>query len=166
METITLEQMYYIGEIIGVIVVIASLLYVGRQLQQNVEALQASQRQTTMSSDIQYLLKIVEIPNLALLRTKAELTDEEKIQLYYMLSSYLRMRELDWIQYQKGALDETTWAAYQSTIKSIFSTPNARAVWQNISQFAMDSFVAHVNSLIADEPVNERIQPLRAFDQF
>ena len=164
METITLEQMYYIGEIIGVIVVIASLLYVGRQLQQNVEALQASQRQTTLSSDLQYLLKIVDNPNLAILRTKTELTDEEKIQLYYMLSSYLRMRELDWIQYQKGALDETTWTAYQSTIKSIFSTPNARTVWQNISQFAMDGFVAHVNGLIADEPVNERIQPLRAFD--
>ena len=35
METITLEQMYYIGEIIAAIAVIASLIYVGKQLRQN-----------------------------------------------------------------------------------------------------------------------------------
>lgn len=35
METMTLEQMYYIGEFIAAIAVIASLIYVGKQLRQN-----------------------------------------------------------------------------------------------------------------------------------
>ena len=39
METITLEQMYYIGEMIGVIAVIASLIYLALQVQQNTKQL-------------------------------------------------------------------------------------------------------------------------------
>jgi hypothetical protein len=40
----TLEQFAYIAEIIGVIFLIASLLYVGRQLHQNTEMMRAESR--------------------------------------------------------------------------------------------------------------------------
>jgi hypothetical protein len=39
METITLEQMYYIGQTVSVVAVIASLIYVGKQLHQNTETM-------------------------------------------------------------------------------------------------------------------------------
>ena len=42
METITLEQVYYIGQTLGVMVVIASLLFVGLQVRQNAQALRVS----------------------------------------------------------------------------------------------------------------------------
>jgi hypothetical protein len=42
MENITLEQIYYIGELIAVIAVIASLLYAGKQMKQNTEAMQVN----------------------------------------------------------------------------------------------------------------------------
>ena len=37
MESLTLEQAYYIGELVGVVVVIASLIFVGLQIRQNTE---------------------------------------------------------------------------------------------------------------------------------
>ena len=37
MNTITLEQLYYIGELISVVAVIASLIYVGKQIHLNTE---------------------------------------------------------------------------------------------------------------------------------
>ena len=76
METITLEQAYYIVEIIGVTVVVASLIYVGKQLQLNVESLQANQRQTTTAMDLQSLYKSIDNPSRVLARYKPELTDE------------------------------------------------------------------------------------------
>ena len=78
MENITLEQMYYIGEIIGVIAIIASLLYVGRQLQQNVEALQAGQRQATLVEETNFITQTINHPEIMLAWTKPELTDQEQ----------------------------------------------------------------------------------------
>ena len=45
MESFTLEQAYYIGELIAALAVIVSLLYVGRQMKQNTEAIQINAAQ-------------------------------------------------------------------------------------------------------------------------
>ena len=45
MESLTLEQAYYIGELVAVTVVIVSLIYVGRQIKQNTEAIQVNAAQ-------------------------------------------------------------------------------------------------------------------------
>ena len=164
METITLEQAYYIVEIIGVTVVVASLIYVGKQLQLNVESLQANQRQTTTAMDLQSLYKSIDNPSRVLARYKPELTDEEKIQVFYSLVAYLRVRELDWIQYQNGVLDKTTWTTYQLSIKIVLSSPNNKIVWQNCSLLLDPAFVAHINELIADIPTTERPLALTIFD--
>ena len=42
METMTLEQMYYIGELIGVVALVTSLIYVGKQIRQNTETMQVN----------------------------------------------------------------------------------------------------------------------------
>ena len=42
METMTLEQMYYIGELVGVIALVTSLIYVGKQIRQNTETMQVN----------------------------------------------------------------------------------------------------------------------------
>lgn len=42
MATLTLEQVYYIGELAGVIALITSLIYVGKQLRQNTEQMRTS----------------------------------------------------------------------------------------------------------------------------
>lgn len=50
----TLEQLAYLAEIIGVILVIASLVYIGSELRQNTEALEAQTRfnQITVRSNL------------------------------------------------------------------------------------------------------------------
>ena len=104
-------------------------------------------------------------PNLVFARTKSDLTDEEKIQVYSMLAIYLRMRELDWVQYQNGALDKSTWTTYQSTIIGTLSYSNNRAMWQKISPLLLDQeFVTHVNELIAGSPVTDQPNALKLFD--
>ena len=165
MESFTLEQMYYIVEMLGVTAVIASLIYVGKQLNQNTEALQANQRQSTAAMDLQYLYKEVDNPSLVLGRTKPDLTEEEKIQVYSMLAIYLRMRELDWVQYQNGALDKSTWETYQNTMIGVLSYANNRVLWQKVSPMLMDQrFVTHVNGLIADSSVTHQPDALTLFD--
>ena len=154
-----------ISEIVSSIAIVATLIYLTIQVQQNTEALQANQRQTAAAMDVQYLYKEVDNPSLVLARTKPELTDEEKIQVYSMLAAYLRMRELDWLQYKNGALDKSTWETYQQTMVGLLSNANNRVLWQKVSPMLMDQrFVAHVNGLIADSSVTDQPDALTLFD--
>ena len=115
--------------------------------------------------DVQYLYKEVDNPNLVLARTKPDLTDEEKIQVYSMLAAYLRMRELDWLQYQNGALDQATWETYQKTMIGLLSYANNRVLWQKVSPMLMNQrFVAHINELIADFSVTGQPDALTLFE--
>lgn len=54
MESITLEQIYYLAELTGVIAVVISLVYVGRQVRQNTEIMQmnAVSEQTQWSTEV------------------------------------------------------------------------------------------------------------------
>ena len=46
-----LENLAYVAQIVGVIVVIASLIYVARQVRQNTELLRSNARQALLSND-------------------------------------------------------------------------------------------------------------------
>jgi len=58
METLTLEQMYYIGELIGVVAIITSLIYVGKQVRQNTKQMETNSAlaQVQWSNNIQSVL--------------------------------------------------------------------------------------------------------------
>ena len=54
METLTLEQAYYLGELLGVIAVVTSLIYLALQLRQNTLSIRMSNVQALSS---QYVLR-------------------------------------------------------------------------------------------------------------
>lgn len=48
----TLEQLAYLAEVVGVILIVASLIYVGKQLKQNTEFLRSTKRQALVNNDL------------------------------------------------------------------------------------------------------------------
>lgn len=154
-----------LSEIVSSVAIVATLIYLTIQVQQNTEAMQAGQRQATAALDVQYLLKFTDNPSVILARTKSELTNEEAVQLTYSTFAYLRMRELDWIQYNNGVLDKATWVSYQNTLKLILSSPNTRQLWQKFGPAIVNpDFAKQVNELIEDLPVTNQLYLLSAFD--
>ena len=154
MESITLEQMYYIGEIIAAIAVIASLLYVGRQIQQNAEALQAGQRQAILAEDTNYLTQVINHPEITLAWTKPELTDEEVVKLRMALILFFRNRENDFAQYKRGVLNEADWQRYIGSLNAVLCYERIRNFWFNFMEIRLDTqFVEMVNDIIEKTPV-------------
>lgn len=156
METIALEQMYYIGEIIGVIAVIASLLYVGKQLRQNTQAIEATSRQGALDADTNFLNQIINYPDLYLSITNPEPTDEELVRYFFSLILFVRGRENDWAQYQQGVMDEATWERYKISIFAYLAYERNRNWWTNYGVSRFDpQFVAVVNDIIEKTPVRQ-----------
>lgn len=125
----TLEQYAYLAEILGVIIVVVTLIYLAIQTKQNTDAVQSSVRQAMLQEDRESLRMVVENPALNL---RSNLTAEQETQVQAFLIHFLRSRENHWLQYKNGVLDEATWISYRNAlIPVIFSSAYGRALWAN-----------------------------------
>lgn len=156
-----------VGEILSSVAILATLVYLGIEIQQNAAATEAETRQSMLESDQQFLQQFVDKPELHLNWYKPELTDAEKTQLSYFLVTHFRMRESNWLQYSNGILDEATWRSYSMSIPAVLSSPRTRRWWTNFafgSDFFDPDFQSVVNELIIDAPVFEIPRHTTTFD--
>jgi hypothetical protein len=144
----TLEQYAYLAEIIGVIVIVATLMYLAIQTKQNTTAVQASVRQAILEADRESLRMVIEYPAL---NKRTNLTEEEEIRLKAYLIHFLRTREHHWLQYKNGVLDDVTWSKYRDVlVPVIFSSKFGRAFWASPLGGAqvVPDLVKHINEWI------------------
>ena len=145
----TLEQISYLAEIFGVILVVASLLYVGQQLRQNTEMMRAESRNMIQHGHQQEILALMHNPDVWRAFTGEEL-DDEGIRLNQWLIAALRSREHEWFQFQRGALDKRAWEAFSKAIPLILASERARAWWNAARPIFDDGFAARVDDLFGE----------------
>ncbi len=140
----TLEEYAYLAEMLGVILIIASLVYVARQLRQNTDAQLATSRQTMLEADLVLLSKSMDYPESAAGLGKSP----DEVRLASWLISYLRIRGFAWFQYQSGILDQTTWESYIAPTTLVFELPESRAI---LGGFAGDpEFIAYMEEMLRE----------------
>jgi uncharacterized protein YceK len=124
----TLQQYAYLAEIVGLFLIIASLVYVGRQLHQNTEMVRAESRNSIQQNHQQEILTLATFPEIWRGFTLEEMPDQE-IRVNMWLTSSIRSREYEWIQYQNGALDRKSWEAFSKAIPLVLSSAKAKSWW-------------------------------------
>ena len=155
-----------IAEIIGALVVVATVIYLAIQTRQHTLAVQASVRQAMLSEDRELLFKQMDFPfttspNYGTPKRAKELSDDQLVQLTCWLMALMRTRENYWLQYQSGAIDEATWNTYLVPLRVSLSSHVGRSLWNNLSTNGMynPGFVNTVNRL-GDAPA-PKIQTIR-----
>ncbi len=144
-----LEQYAYLAEILGVIVIVTTLIYLSVQVRQGSALLRSEARQAQVSADLDIIYKWMEFPDLQESVAKSgRLAHDEKVRLYYWLVAFCRIREHLWFQYRDGALDETAWKSYRNVIPWIFSAERTRRYWADFSPNFDPEYVEMVNQLI------------------
>lgn len=147
------EALSAISEIVGAGAVLVTLIYLAIQMRQNTASVQASTRQAVLQEDQELVYRMLDAPDLLLLRFKPELTDEEKIRLNMYLITFFRLRESNWRQYQNGVLDEATWASYKGSMRA-FASARVRTWLENemIAQMLDREFLTMAKEFLATCP--------------
>ena len=153
----SLDQIANLAEIIGVTLVIASLIYVAKQLRQNTDAINAQTRQAVLVAAQAELFAVMENPDLVISIIRTELlTPEEHIRLNSWLFAAFRAREFAWLQYKNGVIDETQWKTEIGVIQFIFDSQRLRDWWTTIGRVPYGTdFVDFVDSVIRGKPATE-----------
>ena len=154
-----LTKISALAEIVSSVAILVTLVYLAIEMRQNTVATQGVIRQEMLADDRELILTAIEFPIIQSGRFHdlSELSDDEIVQLGSFLIAFTRSRESQWLQYQNGVIDETTWYGYREALKTVLSSELTRSWWINrISRGEYDQgFVDNINELLADAPIIE-----------
>jgi hypothetical protein len=157
----TIQDLGAIGEIVGAIAVVATLIYLATQIRQNNELLRSGSRQALVGNDLTSLRANLENSSVfAKFVSEQPLTPEEQLNLSFMFSLDLRNREFEYFQYKNGLLDEETWLSYRQVILINHSSELGRKWWDQIGRSIVDpGFAEQVDDLLLNsEPDKTYLQ--------
>ncbi len=152
----TLEQYYYIAELVAAVALIISLIYVGIQVKLSTKATQAATAQSYVDTMNGYVGLINSSRNLAkVLHNGANgldnLQGEEVIQFYAFHDQCFITFEAFYFEWKHGLLAQQLWDTYRHVIISLLMQSGQREYWQNRKHWYDDEFQRYVEELLESE---------------
>ena len=159
----SLEYFANLAEVVGVILVIASLIYVAKQLRQNTNAIRAQSRQSVLTASQAELFVTIEQPNLTVSIGRSDsLSEEEQVSVASYLFAIFRAREFAWLQHANGVIDDTQWNTELAVLLFFIDSQRVRDWWANVGQVAYgDEFTDFVDGLCKEHaPTNSTFKAM------
>ena len=152
MNEITLTDLGNLGEFVGAIAVVASLIYVGIQLRQNTAAIRITTAQAFTDTWNGYISTLNLAPDLGDvffrgLKGTSQLKEGEVVQFYAFLSQAFTTYQSFFIQRKKGVVDEGYWTSYVQAIIDLMSSKGVREYWEFRHHWYTEEFQDYVNSV-------------------
>ena len=165
----TLQDLGNLGEFVGALGVVISLIYLARQMRQNTTSARAASFNSMTENSIRLLEGIFPDTEFAEFLHRAqsdqsELTPAELIQWdSYMTAVFRHFGNLVY-QYRVGSLDQQMWEAYQRSLKEHLRTPAWRIWYEGNSHVFSTSLTQQVDQAVRElgEEAREAAEPVLA----
>jgi len=151
-----LQALGNLGEFIGALGVVISLIYLAQQLSANSKAVKASSFNAMVQNSLRLLERLYLDREFADFLARAEETSldhldpAERIRWdAFMMAVYRHYGNLVY-QHRVGALDEQMWAAYREDLKRAVSTPSWRIWFERNREVLSKSLQDEVDSVLAE----------------
>ncbi len=148
-----MEALGNLGDFIGGIGVIVTLIYLATQIRQNTRATRSETVLGLTNAWQDYLLYTAQ-PDTAALMTMSQtepdsLSEVEVYRLYVIARMLFRRFENDLMQSRSGTFDADVWSGYQrSLLRDVLASPTNRALWKLQRGFFTPDFVEFMDGQI------------------
>lgn len=151
------EAISAIAEVIGLIAIIASLLYLARQINQNTNALQSSTRGafvTGLQNVNAFALENSDVWHRGAFLGE-DLEGEEFTRYLTIIHAVLNAYEALYSEYLAGNVEEDFWQGKVRQMGWVYSVPSSRKAWEEYTFLFDDRFVKYMNEVV--KPKSESI---------
>ncbi len=132
------EALGAIGEIVGAMAVVGTLLYVSQQLKEQSRALNTSVRDSSFRQLQEWNYHVIADPDLGELFQRAartadwsEFTGAEQARLVHLLYSFFKVFENVYIHAAEGSMGEQVWAVNSGVFFAYANQPGCRRYWKH-----------------------------------
>ncbi len=145
-----------IGELVGGVAVIATLVYLAVQLQQTKEMMRAESARSTAKDYSAFMYELIEPGRMELFRRGFDdfesMDPNDQARVHALLNTGVLASQASFIQVGRGAAEETMVAAYgdqfwAATIRS----GGYAAWWDKAKRFFNPDFARHIDTLAAEQ---------------
>ena len=153
MKKIDLGQAISIVANIGVI---AGIVFLAYELRQNTQAMRLNAVQFQASEEAEFNRYWTD-PDIARIRVALEtdgyesLTPEQKVQIYGVVQSFLRVQQSLFYQVQQGGLDPAYWSGRERQLVQLFKRPEIIAAWNQESYAYDDAFRDYIQRVVIQQ---------------
>jgi hypothetical protein len=142
-----------LGELIGAVAVVLSLLYLTTQVKQanKLARGQTRQRMVEQAQHEVYQGMVAEPSIMKSMYKQEPLSETEWIRLAGWLLAAMRQREYEWFQHKDGNIDEELWIAYRSVVTIHLGTARTRNWWETNASRAFDKDFCEMVRQLLDE---------------
>lgn len=141
-----------LGELVGALAVVASLVYVGRQMRLTAQGAAIQGVETLTSSYAQFGFTVAASPQLSDLMFRVQykgilpgdLSEAERGQVGYLFHSILTIQVTMWERWRRGAIDREMRDAYLVRTAGMFDTAYFAEVWPFLRGNFPDDFATFI----------------------
>jgi hypothetical protein len=142
------EAISAIGQIVGALAVVISLIYVAREIRRNARA----ERLAGMNSLIRWLGELVAHPHVRELYYRGihdfeSLKGADIVGFSTLMAQLFRMYEEVYYQHLEGHLDQRVRRGAEAPMRELIGYPGIQAWWRLRSHWFGEEFVKHVDQL-------------------
>ncbi len=154
----TLEQYAYLAEIVGVIIIVITLIYLSIQVRQSNAQSRLEVRRVMFEYDHQELYRLVDDPVIWACFIKDDpLTPEEKTKFVFWLTANMRLREWEWQQFKAGLVSESDLSAYDEVTLQHLGNTKAYEWWETLGRpIYSPEFVEYVDGLLEEKTPSDK----------
>jgi len=155
METITLEQVYYIGQTVAVVAIIVSLIYLSLQVKQNTRTTRLETVQAISSEFHGFYDLLVSNRDVADVFHRGmfdfqSLDRTEQLQFTFAITRALRTWHEHYFQWREGAMDDEFWQSWAAILSDAMQYPGYQEVWSRRRHHYTRDFQSFVDECITD----------------
>ena len=150
---LTMQDLGAVGELVGAIAVVATLIYLSIQLRQTAASVRSSVAAVGSGVMTQVWQLAIDKPELADMLQRGnqgaqDLSDNEFFRYHIFLGTVLRGFEQYFILHELGALSDDQWAGWKLPLSQILQEPGVRQVWELIRGQHAIGFTELIDGLI------------------
>lgn len=158
-QTMTLEDFYFISQIVAAVGIMLSLIFVGLQIKQNTSHSKAEAAEAAHRAMIDWYYH--QTPQTAAIMAKAsqsgvELTDSERYQYFSLTMPLLMNFQEAYLKWMAGSLEESRWLYWDSFITIVLQSSAADEIWDQRKTHFTPDFQEYIQT-----KMNQREGPLR-----
>jgi hypothetical protein len=163
---VSLSQLADLGELLGGVAVVASLVYLAVQIRQNTRIVMASTLHQNTDLWSSLFLRLAE-PDLARayvagMAGQSDMRPLEYTQFFFICRSMFLAFENQYYQMRHGVLDSEAYAGYERSISTqVLAFRGFRFWWELNRSMYSPEFGDHVDAMIADVPEADPASLLR-----
>ena len=160
----TLEALYYISQIVAVLAILGSLIFVGVQIRQNTKQAKAAAAQAVYENYANWYMWAGEDLTRAEIGMRGfkdidSLSDEENAIFMATFMAQFAYIQSAFYLWQDGSLKDDIWHSMEATLTTVFNTPGGRAFWQGRRFSFTDAFATHIEANVMNRPLPDGMRP-------